>query len=184
MKYLEEYKIFESKSKRKIGWFVKHCVDIGYSGAKNGRCCGKREKKRKVFQGYKLPLTFDKDYYYDKKPINESKKYTINYIPNDDIFKYHGREEFTDREYKIFDDLIKDDIINRTDFNGSTGVIGLRLNMKQGFPIDLIEVLKYGDEYYVLPYFLGLGVGKSIVIDGFDSFAKLKQILLDHKHMM
>jgi len=34
---------------------------------KGGRCSGAKNKKRKVFQGYKLPLEFGKDYYYDKK---------------------------------------------------------------------------------------------------------------------
>jgi len=60
----------KSKSKRKIGSFAIHCIDLGYTGTKGGRCSGAKNKKRKVFQGYKLPLEFGKDYYYDKKNEN------------------------------------------------------------------------------------------------------------------
>lgn len=68
MKHLEVYNEGSKlKSKRKIGSFAKHCINLGYTGTKDGRCSGTKNKNRKVFQGYKVPLGLDKDYYYDKQ---------------------------------------------------------------------------------------------------------------------
>ena len=65
MKYIETYRLFElkytkgaKKSKRKLGWFAKHCINLGYKGAKNGRCYGTKVKNPEH-------LEYDKDYYYD-----------------------------------------------------------------------------------------------------------------------
>lgn len=67
MKHLSKYRIFEKKkSKRKIGSFAKHCMNLGYSGAKKGRCFGKKKPTSVV-------MDYDKDYYYDKK--NEAVDY-------------------------------------------------------------------------------------------------------------
>lgn len=62
MKYLKTYEIFESekKSKKKIGWFAKWCHNLGYSGAKRGKCYGKKKKDVKE-------LDLEKDYYYTIK---------------------------------------------------------------------------------------------------------------------
>ena len=62
MKNISTYKIFERKSKRKIGSFAKHCMNLGYSGAKKGRCYGKKKKESEIKQ-----MDFGKDYYYDLK---------------------------------------------------------------------------------------------------------------------
>lgn len=71
MKYIETYKLFElkytkgaKKSKRKLGWFTKHCINLGYKGAKNGRCYGTKVKNPEH-------LEYDKDYYYDVKESTE-----------------------------------------------------------------------------------------------------------------
>ena len=55
MKYIKR-----PKSKRKIGSFAKHCINLGYKGAKDGRCypIGGKKKDRKELYGYKLPLNF------------------------------------------------------------------------------------------------------------------------------
>ncbi len=63
MKYLktfEELKYTKNgkKSKRKLGSFAKHCIGLGYSGCKNGRCFGKKKKNPEH-------IDFEKDYYYD-----------------------------------------------------------------------------------------------------------------------
>ena len=85
MKHLKKYESIEpKKSKRKIGSFAIHCIGLGYTGAKGegGRCSGSKNKKRKVFQGYKLPLEFGKDYYYDKKNENID-SVSEYYLPKD-----------------------------------------------------------------------------------------------------
>lgn len=64
MKYIQSFSLFEAaftkdgkKSKRKLGKFAKHCISLGYSGCKNGKCYGKKKEP--------IDLKFDKDYFYD-----------------------------------------------------------------------------------------------------------------------
>lgn len=63
MKYLKTFEELKytkdgKKSKRKLGWFAKHCIGLGYKGVKNGKCVGTKVKNPPQ-------LDFDKDYYYD-----------------------------------------------------------------------------------------------------------------------
>lgn len=58
MNHLSTYKVFEKKSKRKIGWFAKWCHNLGYSGVKNGKCSGKKKK-------HVRNMDFSKDYFYN-----------------------------------------------------------------------------------------------------------------------
>lgn len=62
MKHLQYYKLFEKKSKRKIGKWAKWCMNLGYAGVKNNKCYGKKKKP-----GTFTELDWDKDYYYDAK---------------------------------------------------------------------------------------------------------------------
>lgn len=55
LKYTKDAK----KSKRKIGSFAKHCLNLGYSGVKNNKCSGTKKKNNIEH------LDYSKDYYYD-----------------------------------------------------------------------------------------------------------------------
>jgi hypothetical protein len=65
MKYLKTFEELKftlngKKSKRKMGWFAKHCIGLGCKGVKNGRCWGKKSKNPP-------DIDMTKDYYWDKE---------------------------------------------------------------------------------------------------------------------